>query len=228
MNKKRSIFISVEGADGCGKSTIISMVYEDLKQKYQNIILSREPGGVVISEEIRKIILNPKNTSIDPITEALLFSASRRQHIIEKIIPVLKKENGIVLCDRYIDSSIVYQGYVQSEDNEYIQKIIDINKPAIDISNFNIDNRKYLYPDLTIVFDINLETALNRSSKRGEKDRLDAKGSLFHKKVIDGYKKLTLEYPNRIKVVDANNDIDTVYKDVYNIIHSFLYFNLMI
>ena len=142
------MFITFEGPDGSGKSTIIKKLYEKLVKEGYDILLTREPGGTPISEKIRDIILDNNNTNLDYRTEALLYAASRRQHLVEKIWPALKR-GEIVLCDRYLDSSLAYQGYARGIG---IEEVYSINL-------FATDNQ---LPDVTFFFDLNAEEGLNR------------------------------------------------------------------
>ncbi len=143
----RGIFITFEGPDGAGKSTIIDMVAKQLG----NVLLTREPGGIDIAEQIRAVILNKENTAMDPRTEALLYAAARRQHLIEKVRPALD-EGKIVLCDRFVDSSLAYQGYARGLG---IEEVFAINQ-------FAIEN---LMPELTIYFEIEPELGLSGLTK---------------------------------------------------------------
>ena len=171
------MFIVFEGIDGCGKTTIIKQVFKLLKKipKYKNkILLTREPGGTKFGENIRKIIL--KNQNLDNRTEALLYAASRRQHIIEKIKPNLKSK--IILCDRFVDSSLVYQGFVH---NLQIKKIWNLNMFAIE----------KIKPDITFVLDVNPEISLERIKNRCKIDRFDLKKINFHKKARQAFLKIS-------------------------------------
>ncbi|MEA1974595.1 MAG: dTMP kinase [Bacillota bacterium] len=203
-------FITFEGPDGSGKGTIIKYVKKYLIENNIEFILTREPGGINISEDIRKVILNKKNTSMDDRTEALLYAASRRQHLIEKVIPALKS-GKIVICDRFVDSSLAYQGFARGIG---IDKVFEINK-------FAIDN---IMPDLTIFLDVLPEIGLDRinNSKVRVKDRLDLESIEFHKRVYQGYMKVIEKYPSRIKVVDAEKSIKEVAKNTIIIIDEFL------
>lgn len=190
------IFITFEGPEGSGKSTVIKEVYDDLvKQGYQ-VILTREPGGNAISEEIREMILDPKNTAMDDRTEALLYAASRRQHVIEKIKPALEADK-IVLCDRFIDSSLAYQGYARGIGVEEVYKI---NEFAI----------QGFIPNLTLFFDVHPEIGMERIGNRNYKDRLEQAGDNFHEKVYEGYHLLMDNYPERIKRIDAEASLEDV------------------
>ena len=193
-------FITFEGPEGSGKTTVIHKVYEKLNKEY-NVIITREPGGIKISEAIRKLLLD-SDDDMDERTEALLFAAARRQHLVEKIIPQLE-DGGIVLCDRFVDSSLSYQGYAREIGVKEVQAI----------NEFAIEN---LYPDLTLYFDVPAEIGLNRiKDNQRNANRLDKEKIEFHHKVTDGYKKLISEYPDRIKVIDDTLSLETVIEDAH-------------
>ncbi|MGG0464759.1 dTMP kinase [Priestia aryabhattai] len=203
-------FITFEGPEGAGKTTIIHMVQQKLIQDGYNIVLTREPGGIRIAEQIREIILNPSNTEMDARTEALLYAAARRQHLVEKVIPELNKGN-IVLCDRFIDSSLAYQGNARGIG---VEDIFAINQFAIEQT----------MPQATLYFDIEPEIGLERINK-GRKDeinRLDLESLDFHYKVRDGYLSLLSEFPERIRRIDANQSVEKVYAEAYKQIQSIL------
>ncbi|MGE0978309.1 dTMP kinase [Bacillus thuringiensis] len=195
-------FITFEGPDGSGKTTIINMVAKQLK----NALLTREPGGIDISEQIRSVILAKENTIMDPRTEALLYAASRSQHLIEKVKPAL--ENGkVVLCDRFIDSSLAYQGYARDLG---IDEVLKINQFAIE----------GLMPELTIYFDIEPEVGIQRINKNKgrEINRLDLEDLKFHQKVRDGYHLLIERFPNRIVRIDASRTIEEVFQQTLQLV----------
>lgn len=198
-------FITLEGPDGSGKTTISKIVYDKLIAEGYKVLLTREPGGIDISEQIRKIILDKKNLAMDARTEALLYAAARRQHLIEKVEPALK--NGyIVICDRFVDSSLVYQG---------IGRDIGIDE-VYQMNLFAIGN---IMPDLTVFFDIPYEVGLARIEKNGrDVDRLDLESNEFHKKVYEGYMLICDTYPDRITRVDANKTIEEVTDQVIAVI----------
>ena len=199
-------FITFEGPEGSGKTTVLNQINKLLSENY-NVISTREPGGVSTGEEIRNILLDGEN--IDIRTEALLFAASRREHLVEKVIPALKN-NKVVLCDRYIDSSLAYQGHARGIGIEEVKKI----------NEFAING---LYPDLTIYLDIDAEVGRERILKnQRSKNRLDKETLTFHQKVIEGYKTLIKTNPERFKVVDATQNIESVVSDTYEIILSYL------
>ena len=199
-------FITFEGSEGSGKTTVLNQINKLLSENY-NVISTREPGGVSTGEEIRNILLDGEN--IDIRTEALLFAACRREHLVEKVIPALKN-NKVVLCDRYIDSSLAYQGYARGIGIEEVKKI----------NEFAING---LYPDLTIYLDIDAEVGRERILKnQRSQNRLDKETLTFHQKVIEGYKTLIKTNPERFKVVDATQNIESVVSDTYEIILSYL------
>jgi len=202
----RGLFITIEGPDGSGKSTIVKELTKKLDEAQITYISTREPGGIDIAEQIRAIILSPKNTTMDVRTEALLYAASRRQHLVEKILPALEK--GIhVICERFVESSLAYQGYGRGIG---IDKVWMINQFAIDDT----------LPDITIFLDVNPEIGLARiNANRKNLDRLDLEGIEFHKRVYEGYNIVKEMFRDRIIVVDANRTIDEVVEDVYQIIY---------
>ncbi len=201
---KKGLFLTIEGCEGSGKTTACHKVIEMLEAEGYEVVYSREPGGSDIAEQIRNVILDLNNTAMDPRTEALLFAASRRQHLVEKIVPALG-ENKIIICDRFIDSSLVYQGYARGIG---MDEIMEINRFAID---------NYM-PDMTIYFAIDAREGLARIKSRDEINRLDVEQTNFHQKVQEGYELLCKQYPERIKVVDASKDPDTVADSAYQII----------
>ena len=200
------MFITFEGPDGAGKSTIIKLVHEKLLQDGFNIVLTREPGGTPIAEKIRDIILDNSNQALDARTEALLYAASRRQHLVEKIWPALK-EGKIVLCDRFLDSSLAYQG---GGRNLGVENVLNINL-------FATENT---YPDLTLFFDVSPEVGLARVSKDKKRvaDRLDNEDENFHDKVYKTFKEIIEQNKNRIVVIDASKSINEVVETTYKII----------
>ena len=194
MNK--GLFITFEGNDGSGKTTISKNIYEKLKKMGYPVIYTREPGGIDIAEQIRNVILNPKNTAMDARCEALLYAASRRQHLVEKVLPALDK-GQIVLCDRFLDSSLVYQGIARGIG---VQEVYDINAFAIEGH----------LPDATIFLSVDLVVGLSRVSSRGNKDRLDQEGIKFHKRVAQGYDMIKERYKERMHIIDANQTVEEV------------------
>lgn len=208
MNK--GMFITLEGPEGSGKSTVLKMICEYLEENNIDYISTREPGGINISEQIREVILNKNNTKMDSRTEALLYAASRRQHLSEKVIPALK-EGKIVICDRFIDSSLAYQGYARGIG---MNKVMQINEFAID---------EYM-PNLTLYFDIDPKIGLDRISKNQDREvnRLDLEKLQFHKKVREGYLTILHNNPNRVKLIDASKTIEEVFKQVKVVLNNIL------
>jgi dTMP kinase len=204
------VFITFEGPEGAGKTTILQKVADTLKEKGLKLIVTREPGGIAISEQIREIILDSRNTMMDARTEALLYAAARRQHLVEKVMPALE-EGYIVLCDRFIDSSLAYQGYARGLG---IEEIYQINKFAVETC----------MPNKTIYFDIHPEIGLARiqENKSREVNRLDLEALSFHEKVREGYLTVVKEEKERIRVIDANQPLEDVYNEVLCLIEEYV------
>lgn len=203
-------FITFEGGEGAGKTTVLQLVKQTLIDQGYDVLTTREPGGIAIAEEIREVILNPGNTMMDARTEALLYAAARRQHLVEKVYPALS-QGKIVLCDRFIDSSLAYQGYARGLG---IDEVLMINQFAIDGK----------MPSLTIFFDIEPIQGLERIAKSEdrEKNRLDLENLTFHEKVYEGYNILLNKFENRIKVVNAEQAIKQVEADVLTLLKNHL------
>ncbi len=202
--EQKGIFITFEGPDGSGKTTVSTAVYQRLKDEGYDVIYTREPGGIDIAEQIRSVILDPKNTAMDSRTEALLYAASRRQHLVEKIIPALR-ENKIVICDRFVDSSLVYQGIARQIG---VEEVYRINQFAIS---------DYM-PEMTVYLDISAEKGLARLQNREFKDRLDQEELSFHKMVEEGYHSIIARFPERFRLVDASQEKEQVIEDAYQIV----------
>ena len=193
---KKGSFIVFEGPDGSGKTTVCDIVCQKLKDKGFDIVHTREPGGIDIAEQIRAVILDPKNTAMDSRTEALLYAASRRQHLVEKVLPAIS-DGKIVICERFVYSSLAYQGKARGIGYEGVKAIND----------FAIEGCK---PDITIYLDVDEKTGQSRINDRGNKDRLDAESISFHHLVNEGYKEIISLYKDNVKIVDATKDIDAV------------------
>lgn len=198
------LFVSIEGSDGSGKTTVVHHITKELEKRNIPVISSREPGGIRISEKIRDIILDSENSEMSSATEALLYAASRSQHIDQKIKPALQ-EGKVVICDRFVDSSLAYQGYARGLG---IDEVYSINLFAI----------KDAIPDLTIFLDINAETAKKRVEAREHLDRLELEKEEFHQKVKQGYQLICDKFKERIVVIDANRSLEEVVEDVLNLI----------
>lgn len=193
--RTRGLFVSIEGGEGSGKSALIQGLSLYLEEQGMECLTSREPGGVKVAEEIRELIME---NEMDAITEALLFASARREHFKNKISPALT-EGKIVICDRFVDSSIVYQGYVQGIG---MDNVLSINSQALE---------GLVMPHLTIYLDVEPTIALNRIAQNNrETNRFDEKSMEFHKRVREGYLLIEEKYSNRIKKVDASLSKDEV------------------
>jgi len=204
---ERGLLVTFEGPDGSGKTTQIELLKKYLNDIGIEVIKTREPGGTEISEKIREIILDNKNSSMCDMCEALLYAASRAQLVNEVIKPALK-EGKIVICDRFVESSIIYQGIGR---NLGIERIKGINEAALN----------GLKADLTIMLTIPYEEGLKRKENQRALDRLENSGDEFHKKVFYGYMEIANKYDN-IKVVDANRSIEEIHKDIVKIMEGIL------
>lgn len=206
MNK--GLFISFEGPEGAGKTTVISAIYERLQQAGHKVIMTREPGGIPIAEKIRDVILDASHQQMDGKTEALLYAAARRQHLVEKVVPALN-DSAIVLCDRFIDSSLAYQGHARGLG---IDEVLAINL-------FAIEDRM---PDATVFFDLPPEMGLARiqKNKNREQNRLDLETIEFHQKVYEGYQIVMNRYPARITTIDASASLEQVTENVWEFVSS--------
>lgn len=207
MNK--GIFITFEGNDGSGKTTISKKIYEQLVKEGYDVVYTREPGGIDIAEQIRSVILNPLNTSMDPRCEALLYAAARRQHLIEKVVPALERKQ-IVICDRFIDSSLAYQGIGRKIG---FDEIYELNHFAIE---------GYM-PEKTIFLQLDPRIGLERIASRANKDRLDLESEEFHLLVAKGYEKVLQRFNERMIVIDANQNIEDVFKNTLEAIKKVLH-----
>lgn len=191
MNRK-PLFITIEGGEGSGKTTMIGRLSAYFQNHSIPYLITREPGGIEIAEKIRSVILDPEHTSMDARTEALLYAAARRQHLVEKVEPALA-EGLTVLCDRFVDSSLVYQGLGRGIG---IEEVWNINR-------FAIENRM---PALTLLLDIDPELGMSRimANKEREYNRLDMESLAFHQKVREGYLQVAARDPERVKIIDAS------------------------
>ncbi|MDD3106964.1 MAG: dTMP kinase [Bacilli bacterium] len=198
-------FITFEGGEGTGKTTIIDNLIQELQTLHYQVVKTREPGGSKIAEEIRRVILDVDNTAMDYRTEALLYAASRRQHLREIILPYLE-QGKIVLCDRFLDSSLAYQGYARKLG---IQEVYAINQYATE----------GLLPDLTLYIDVDPKIGLSRIKQAHRVvDRLDLEQNEFHEQVRKGYLEVAKLFPNRIKKIDGNRPIQEIYEEIKQII----------
>jgi len=204
----KGIFITMEGVDGSGKSTQIGLLKEYLQSKGYDVVLTREPGGTEISEKIRTLTLDKANSKMGSITEMLLYAAARAQLVHERIRPSLK-EGRVVICDRFVDSSYVYQGFGRGID---LNKVVGTNEIALE----------GLMPDITFFFDIRPEAALARRMAASQADRIESEKLEFHIKVYEGYRKLAEMYPERIKPIDCSRTVEEIFSDIRRWVDRFL------
>lgn len=197
---EQGIFITVEGTDGSGKTTQIGFIKSYLEEKGYKVVLTREPGGTKIGEKIRNLILDVENTEMSRETEILLYASARAQLVSEVIEPAIE-EGAIVICDRFVDSSYAYQGFGREAD---LKVITDVNRAALN----------GIMPDITFLFDISPEIALCRRLASTAADRIEKEKMEFHKKVYSGYRKLASLYPDRIKSIDSNRNIEEISEEV--------------
>lgn len=201
------LFITFEGPEGAGKTSVLQRINEIYSASTQDILFTREPGGIEIAEKIREVILNKAHMAMHERTEALLYAAARAQHFFEKVEPALAAGTHVI-CDRFIDSSLAYQGHARGIGVAEVKAI----------NEFAIGERM---PEVTIFFDIKPERGLARiqEADEREKNRLDVEGLAFHHRVYEGYQQLITAYPSRIRVVNADQPIDVVVADVLAILN---------
>ena len=192
----RGIFISVEGPDGAGKTTQIERLKEYLAQKGYEVLITREPGGTVISEAVRELLLDPKHKEMKPETELLLYAAARAQLVGEVIGPAIEAGKAVI-SDRFVDSSVVYQGIARELG---VETVYEVNRPAIG---------EYM-PDVTFLLDLPAEVGIARKKDQAELDRMEQESLDFHRKVAEGYRTLAKRDPERIKTIDATLPVDTI------------------
>ena len=201
------MFITIEGPEGSGKSSVTKKVAEMLEKDGEEIVMTREPGGTPIAEQIRNVILDKANTKMDPLTEALLYAASRRQHLVEKVWP-LSKEGKIVISDRFIDSSLAYQGGARGLG---IDRILALNM------TYATDGYS---PDLTLLFDLEPEIGLARIAANASREvnRLDLEKIDFHRQVRQTFLDLAKRFPERFVIIDASKPFDEVVANTYKVV----------
>ena len=202
------MFITIEGPEGSGKTTAVDTAVKELEKMCYQIVRTREPGGTPIAEQIRNVILDKNNTAMDQRTEALLYAASRRQHLVEKVWPALR-EGKIVICDRYLDSSLAYQGGARGLG---IENILNVNMFATEGT----------FPDLTLLFDLDPQVGLARiaANSNREVNRLDLEKLEFHTKVRNTFLELAKRYPERFVIIDASQSREEVAKKTLEVMLS--------
>ena len=207
MNGK---FITFEGPDGAGKTTQVRRLAAYLQSRGYQVLTTREPGGTEIAEKIRAILLDPQNQKITHRTEALLYAASRAQHVEELIMPALAA-GKIVICDRYTDSTIAYQGYGRHQDLDFLHQLNEMAAQG-------------LQPDLTILLDLPPEIGMERihDQRCGAADRLEQQSLVFHRQVREGFLSLAARYPHRIKVIPADQTADGVFDQMQRLVDELL------
>jgi len=204
------MFITFEGPEGSGKTSIANQVVKTLIEKGYDIVYTREPGGTPIAEQIRDVTLDKKNTALDARAEALLIAAGRRQHVVEKIRPALKA-GKVVICDRYLDSSLAYQGAARGLG---VDTVLGINLFAVEDT----------FPNLTLLFDLEPKIGFERikANKHREVNRLDLEERNFYIKVRNAYLELSKKYKNRYRIIDASQSFEKVYEDTLKVILEYL------
>jgi dTMP kinase len=198
------MFITIEGPDGGGKSTQASLLADFLRQRGCQVLATREPGGTAIGDQIRAVLSNLDNMAMHPRTEILLFQASRAQHVEQVIRPHLA-QGGIVVCDRYADSTLAYQGFGHQVDLARLRAIVEFATGG-------------LKPDLTLLLDIDVEEGLRRRAHSGEWNRLDAYDLAFHQRVRQGYFELASQEPERWVTVDAGQPAESVQTEIRRVV----------
>ena len=196
----RGLFITLEGGDGAGKSTQIRNIERFFTEKGLVVVHTREPGGTHISEKLRAILLDNSNAEMESVTEMFIYAASRAQHVRELIIPAIER-GEVVICDRFVDSSVAYQAY----GRELGGMVAEVNKYATG----------GLTPDITFWLDIDPEAGRARASRAGALDRLELEQLDFHYRVYEGYKQISAQDPGRVRRIDASQSVDDICADIY-------------
>ncbi|WP_079474419.1 dTMP kinase [Marinococcus halophilus] len=203
-------FITLEGGEGSGKTTVITALEKWLQENGFKVVKTREPGGIPIAEKIRSLVLEPEYSEMDARTEALLYAAARRQHLVERVFPALA-EGAVVLCDRFVDSSLAYQGAARGLGMDAVAAVND----------FAIEG---CMPDLTLMLDVDPEEGIARIQRAEEREwnRLDNEAARFHSKVHEAYMTLAEKYPSRIKRIDAEQPLEKVFQDCREKVQNYL------
>ncbi|GEK59765.1 dTMP kinase [Marinococcus halophilus] len=203
-------FITLEGGEGSGKTTVITALEKWLQENGFKVVKTREPGGIPIAEKIRSLVLEPEYSEMDARTEALLYAAARRQHLVERVFPALA-EGAVVLCDRFVDSSLAYQGAARGLGMDAVAAV----------NEFAIEG---CMPDLTLMLDVDPEEGIARIQRAEEREwnRLDNEAARFHSKVHEAYMTLAEKYPSRIKRIDAEQPLEKVFQDCREKVQNYL------
>lgn len=192
----KGVFITFEGVEGCGKTTQIERLHDYLRRQGYAVEVTREPGGTPIAEIIRKVLLDPDNDTLAPVTELLLYEAARAQHVAERIRPALAA-GAVVLCDRFADSTTAYQGAGRSLSFEEVNRLHQLATQGV-------------WPDLTFLIDLPVNIGFQRVSLRGAVDRIEREAQAFHERVRQGFLELAHREPERITIVDGMHSVETV------------------
>lgn len=213
MSFMKGLFITFEGIEGCGKTSQVKLLNDYLIAQGHEVIMTREPGGTPISEAIRKILLSNDSVNMHHHTEVLLYLASRAQHVSEVMRPALEK-GRIVICDRFADSTFVYQCFVRGINKEIVETM----------NNFAVGD---IQPRITFVLDVEPEEGLRRAMLRNQKhslgqDRIESESLDFHKKVREGYLKLAQEYPERVFLIKTDKEKEAVHEEIKKVVDKFI------
>ncbi len=204
----KGTFITVEGPDGAGKTTQLQLLNDVLKEKGYNVMMTREPGGTRVGNEIRSLILNPDFEEMKEMTEILLYAASRAQHVEELIRPALEA-GTIILCDRFVDASLAYQGYGLGHPIDLVRQINDSATGG-------------LAPDRTYLFDLTVTDSKKRMMDRGALDRIEQRDDAFRARVYDGFQQIAASDPERVQIVQANRSIEVIHQDLVEDVITYL------
>lgn len=204
----KGTFITVEGPDGAGKTTQLQLLNDVLKEKGYNVMMTREPGGTRVGNEIRSLILNPDFEEMKEMTEILLYAASRAQHVEELIRPALEA-GTIILCDRFVDASLAYQGYGLGHPIDLVRQINDSATGG-------------LAPDRTYLFDLTVTDSKKRMMDRGALDRIEQRDDAFRARVYDGFQQIAASDPERVQIVQANRSIEAIHQDLVEDVITYL------